>query len=218
MKFSHGAAARIAAATLGGLVLVGTAGAAVAAEVGDDQNVDVNVQIAPVEGPGSLSLTVAGTSSTLTESASGNPEVRQFDGTLPTVTVTDTRELADVPDEHFWYVLGQASAFAGPNGASIPAANLGWTPSLVNEGDTGLVAPGDTVGTAEDSGTNAVGLVDKELLYTALDSAAVREGGESSWTANAALVLKTDAGVTPGAYTSKLTLSLFEDSYAETQP
>ncbi|WP_314452163.1 hypothetical protein [uncultured Microbacterium sp.] len=50
----------------------------------------------------------------------------------------------------------------------------------------------------------------------ALESAAVKEGGESSWTADAALVLQTDAGVTPGAYTSKLTLSLFEDVF--TQP
>ncbi|MGN7187688.1 hypothetical protein [Microbacterium enclense] len=218
MKFSHGAAARIAAATLGGLVLVGTAGAAVAAEVGDDQNVDVNVQIAPVEGSGSLSLTVAGTSSTLTESASGNPEVRQFDGTLPTVTVTDTRDLEDIPADHFWYVVGQASAFSGPNGASIPAANLGWTPNLVDEGETGLVLEGDKVDTAEDTGADAVGLVDKELLYAAFESAAVKAEGETSWTANAALVLKTGADVTPGAYSSKLTLSLFEDAIDAGQP
>lgn len=217
MKFSKGAAARIAVAAAGGLVLVGTAGAAFAAEV-DDKGVDVNVQIAPVVGPGSLSLTVAGTSATLTESASGDAEVRQFDGTLPTVTVTDTRDVADIPADHFWYVVGQASAFTGPGGATISPDHFGWTPNLVNEGDTGLVAEGDEVKTSEDTGANAVGLVDKELLYTALESKTVKEGGESSWTANAALVLKTDAGVTPGAYTSKLTLSLFEDVFSPAAP
>lgn len=212
MKFSKGAAARIAVAAVGGLVLVGTAGAAFAAEVGD-QDVDVNVEIAPIVGPGSLSLTVAGTSATLTESASGSPEVRQFDGALPTVTVTDTRDAADIPANHFWYVVGQASAFAGPNGATISPDHLGWTPRLVDGGDTGLVAEGEPVGTSEDTGEDAVGLVDKELLYTSLDSAAVKEGGESSWTADAALVLKTDAGVAPGSYSSTLTLSLFEDAF-----
>ncbi|MDQ1123570.1 hypothetical protein [Microbacterium trichothecenolyticum] len=215
MKFSKGAAARIAVATVGALVLVGTAGAAFAAEVGD-QDVNVSVDIPAVDGPGSLSLTVAGTSATLTESASGNPEVRQFDGALPTVTVTDTREVADIPADHFWYVVGQASAFTGPNGASISADHLGWTPRLVDGGDTGLVAEGEAVATSEDTGEDAVGLVDQELLYTALESAAVKQSGESSWTADAALTLKTDAGVTPGAYTSKLTLSLFEDVF--TQP
>lgn len=217
MKFSKGAAARIAVAAAGGLVLVGTAGAAFAAEV-DGSDVDVNVQIAPVVGPGSLSLTVAGTSATLTESASGDAQVRQFDGALPTVTVTDTRDVADIPADHFWYVVGQASAFTGPGGATISPDHLGWTPKLIDGGETGLVTEGEPVGTSEDTGDDAVGLVDKELLYTALESKTVKEGGESSWTADAALVLKTDAGVTPGAYTSKLTLSLFEDVFTPAQP
>ncbi len=211
MKFSKGAGVRIAVAAAGGLLLVGTASAAFAAEVGD-HDVDVNVEIAPVTSPGSLSLTVAGTSSTLTEAASGDPEVRRFDGTLPTVTVTDTREVAEIPAGHFWYVVGQASAFTGPNGASISPDHLGWTPSLVDGGDTGVVAEGDAVGTSEDAGANAVGLVDKELLYGALESAAVKAGGETSWAATAALVLKTEVDVIPGAYAAKLTLSLFEDA------
>ncbi len=41
---------------------------------------------------------------------------------------------------------------------------------------------GEPVGTSEDTGDDAVGLVDKELLYTALESKTVKEGGESSWT------------------------------------
>ncbi|MCJ1709472.1 hypothetical protein [Microbacterium sp. VKM Ac-2923] len=217
MKFSKGAAARLAVAAVGSLVLVGTASAAFAAEVGD-KDVDVNVNITPVVGPGSLSLTVAGTSATLAETASGAPEVRQFNGSLPTVTVSDTRAVGDIPADHFWYVVGQASAFTGPGGASISADHLGWTPRLVNGGATGLVAEGEAVGTSEDTGVDAVGLVDKELLFATTESADVKQGGESSWTANAALVLKTDKGVAPGAYSSKLTLSLFEDAFTPTQP
>ncbi|WP_285136840.1 hypothetical protein [Microbacterium sp. lyk4-40-TSB-66] len=212
MKFSKGAAARIAVAAAGGLVLVGTAGAAFAAEV-DDSDVNVNVQIAPVVGPGSLSLTVAGTSATLTESASGDADVRQFDGALPTVTVTDTRDVDDIPANHAWYVVGQASAFTSPGGATISPDHLGWTPRVVDGGDTGLVAEGEPVGTSEDTGADAVGLVDQELLYLTVDSTDVRADGESSWTADAALVLKTGSDVTPGAYSSTLTLSLFEDVY-----
>jgi hypothetical protein len=214
MKFSKGAAARVAVATVGGLMLAATAGAAFAAPVGDT-DVDVNVNIPAVDGPGSLSLTVAGTAATLTETASGDPQVRQFDGALPTVTVTDARELEDIPANHFWYVVGQAAEFTGPNGATITPDHLGWTPRLVDGGDTGLVAEGEAVATSEDTGDDAVGLVDQELLYTALDSVTVKESGESSWTAEASLTLKTDAGVTPGAYTSKLTLSLFEDEYQQ---
>lgn len=215
MKFSKGAATRVAVAAAGGLLLVGTASAAFAAEV-DDQGVDVNVSIAPVDGPGSLSLTVAGTSTALTEVATGDIDDRQFEGALPTVTVTDTRDVADIPANRFWYVVGQASEFTGPNGATIAPNRLGWTPRLIDAGDNGSVSEGDTVGTVEDIGANAVGLVDQELLYTAIDSASAKEDGKSSWTADAALVLKTDGDVTPGTYSSTLTLSLFED--ATTQP
>ncbi|MBM3717073.1 MAG: hypothetical protein FJW64_15345 [Actinobacteria bacterium] len=222
MKFSQGVAARIALAAAGGLVLVGTAGAAVAAEVGD-QDVDVNVDITAIEEPGSLSLTVAGTSTDLTEGDSGDPTVRQFDGELPTVTVTDTRDPASIAPNLYWYVVGQASAFEGPNGATIGADKLGWTPRLVDGSDTGLVAEGEPVLTTEDETTpetegDNVGLVDQELLYITLDSAAVRETGETSWTADALLTLKTGVDVTPGSYSSTLTLSLFEDSSAPAQP
>ncbi|WP_314456175.1 hypothetical protein [uncultured Microbacterium sp.] len=77
-------------------------------------------------------------------------------------------------------------------------------------GDTGVVAEGDVVGTFRQP-CERVGLVGEELPCTALESAAVKEGGESSWIADAALVLETDADVSPGAYTFKLPLSLSED-------
>lgn len=214
MKFSRGVSARIAVAAAGGLVLAGAAGAAFAAEVPyGDEDVDVNVSITPLVEPGTLSLTVAGTSSTLAEVVSGDPELRQFDGALPSVTVTDTRTTEEIGDQRWWYVLGQATDFVGSAGQpSISAGNLGWTPSVIDDGD-GLVIEGDKVDTVEDTGPNAVGLVDKELLYAAFDSAALVDAGGTSWSATANLFLKTGIDVAPGSYQSTLTLSLFEDVY-----
>ncbi|MCJ1688184.1 hypothetical protein [Rathayibacter sp. VKM Ac-2927] len=191
----------------GGLLLLGVAGTAFADEQQGADDVDVNVQIAPLTTPGSLSMTVASDSTALTENGS-NSVVRQFTGTLPTVTVTDTRDAADIPAGAGWYVLGTASDFTSSTGDTIGAENLGWAPNLIDGGDSGLVAEGDVVDTALDGGPDGVGLVDQELLAITNDSAGVAE--EGSWTANAALTLKTPTTVDAGDYSSTLTLSLFE--------
>ncbi|KQQ05846.1 MULTISPECIES: hypothetical protein [unclassified Rathayibacter] len=199
---------RGAAGLAGGLLLLGVAGTAMAAEieVGND-DVDVSVDIAPLTTPGSLSMSVAGTSTSLTESGSTNV-IRQFTGTLPTVTVTDTRDPESIPEGAGWYVLGTASDFTSTTGDVIGAENFGWAPNLIDGGDSGLVAEGDVVDTAIDRGVDGVGLVDQELLAITNDSAAVAE--EGSWTANAGLFLRTEPTVDAGQYSSTLTLSLFE--------
>lgn len=202
-------AARCAVGVVGGLMLAGVGVAAFAdpSENGSG-DVDVTVDIASTE-TGALSLTVAGTETTLTETGS-TASFRQFTGALPNVTVTDTRE--DVDAGVFWYVTGQASDFVGAAGqTSITPDHLGWTPSIVTAND-GEVAEGDAVGTSIDGGVNGVGLVGQELLALALDSADA-QAASGQWTATANLVLKTPVTVAPGSYTSTLTLSLFEDSY-----
>lgn len=214
MKFSTGMTARLAVAAVGGLVLAGTAGAAFAVDSYGDEDVEVNVSIEPAAGSGSLSMSVAGTSSSLAEVASGDPEVRRFDGALPEVTVTDTREAADIGADRWWYVVGQATDFAGDSGQpAIGAGNLGWAPQVLDDGD-GMIIEGDQVDTVVDEGSNAVGLVGQELLYAAFDSATLADAEASSWSATASLFLKTAADVAPGAYSSTVTLSLFEDVYA----
>jgi hypothetical protein len=192
---------RGAAGLAGGVLLLGVAGTAMAAEVevGND-DVDVNVDIAPMAGTGALSMSVAGSSTTLTENGSTSV-IRQFTGTLPTVTVTDTRDPADIPEGAGWYVLGTSTDFVSADGAStIGAENFGWAPKLIAEGDV--------VDTAIDGGPDGVGLVDQELLAITNGSAAVAE--EGSWTANADLFLRTEPTVDAGQYSSTLTLSLFE--------
>lgn len=205
-----GMAARCAVGILGGLMLagVGTAAFAEFPNADDSGDVDVKVDIAAVEN-GALSLTVAGTETTLAESGT-TATYRQFTGALPNVTVTDTRE--DVPAGVFWYVTGQASDFVGTAGqANITPDHLGWAPNLLTA-NNGEVSEGDTVGTSIDGGANGVGLVGQELLALSLDSSEA-QAASGQWTANANLVLKTPVDVAPGSYTSTLTLSLFEDSF-----
>lgn len=199
---------RCSAVTVGAVLLAGVAGLAVAEENHGDQDVDVNVAITEIATPGVLAMSVAGTSATLVEDGS-TPTVRQFKGNLPAVTVTDTRDAADIEEGLGWYVLGSSTDFTGSAAQpAISAGHLGWAPNLIDGGDSGLVAEGDPVDTVMDAGTNNVGLVDKELLAMAFDSATVAPEGQ--WTVSAGLFLRTPVTVAPGDYTASLTLSLFE--------
>lgn len=202
----RGFIARATVGVLGGALLVGGAGAAIAAEVGGGEDVDVNVNIEALEPVGALTLSVAAGSTTLAEVDSGDEDVRQFDGTLPTVTVTDDRE--EVPAGLGWYVLGQSSDLTAAGGLSIGAENLGWTPKLLTE-NNGEVSEGPQVDTEIDGGVNGVGLVGQELLTLAPDSTEAAATG--TWEANAHLFLKTPKTVAPGAYSGTITLTLWED-------
>ncbi|WP_349425935.1 hypothetical protein [Microbacterium sp. LWS13-1.2] len=213
MKMSKSFAARVAVATAGGALLAGVAGAAFAAPI-DDDDVTVNVEVAPQEPVGALSLTVAADSTALTEGTAETDGTRVFDGVLPTVTVSDDRGAA--PAENYWYVTGQSSVLAGPAGASIGADKLGWVPALVS-GDPAQVAPGEEVVTSLDEPTigtgataNNVGLVGEELLAIAANVEGELTPGV--WSANAALKLKTPADQAPGAYSGTITLTLWEDA------
>ena len=126
-------------------------------------------------------------------------------GTLPTVTVTDTRTADQIPVGAFWSVTGMAEDFTEADSAAvITADNLGWTPALVQGDGEAFILVGDDVAPAEDGGP---GLVGQELLFLG-DSAPAAAGG--SWSANADLTLRVPATVEPGSYSSVLTLSLFE--------
>jgi hypothetical protein len=195
-----------------GAVLAGAAAFPSAgwAEPGDSTDIQVTVEITEIKEPGVLALTVAGNAVTLQENGS-NLLVRQFTGTLPTVTVTDTRTADEVPAGASWAVLGSSSAFTGTAGqAPITAGHLGWKPRLIDGGSSGQVAEGEEVVTVVDDPTqpgNNVGLTDQELLVSTYDSSAV---AGDSYTVNADLYLRTPANVAAGSYTGTLTISLFE--------
>lgn len=202
---NKGLLTRAGVGAVGALLLTGVAGAAIADEVGSNE-VDVSVDIEALPPVGALTMSVAADSTTLTEVDSEDPEVRRFDGTLPTVTVSDDRE--DVPEGVFWYVVGQSSAFTAEGAPEIGPEHLGWVPELLTEND-GEVAPGQEVDTVLDDGGE--GLTGQELLALAMDSNEAHAIGE--WEANADLFLKTPADVAPGSYSATITLSLWEDAY-----
>ncbi len=199
-----GLSARIGVAALGiGILAVAGGGTAFAA--GED-TVDVQVDIAPDAEPGVLALTVANGSTSLTEGPSSGTH-RTFAGTLPTVTVTDTREPEDVDPDSYWYVMGAITDFTGdadqPN--IVAADAFGWFPKILSgnpDGGTQLVAEGDPVA----PGTG--GFVDAELLSIA-DRSQAAAGG--SYSASADLLLKTPSTVAPGAYAATITLTLLEE-------
>ena len=186
----------------GAILLMSGAGMAVAAEL-SDENIDITVEIPALEPVGALTMTVAANATTLAEVDSGDETIRQFDGTLPTVTVTDDRD--EVPADVFWYVMGQSSAFTADELPDIAPENLGWAPNLIT--DDGGIIEGQEVLTALDG---EPGLEGEELLAMAWDSAEVRPTG--SWDADAELFLKTPADVAPGSYSATLTLTLWEDA------
>ncbi|WP_433533692.1 hypothetical protein ACQPYA_30455 [Micromonospora sp. CA-263727] len=203
---------RLFAAVAAGAFLAGSVAMAspALAEPGDESDVRVTVDIEEIREPGVLAMSVAADSVALTEDGS-TLLVRQFVGTLPTVTVTDTRTADEVPEGAAWAVLGSATDFVGSAGqAPIGAGHLGWKPRLIDGGDTGLVSEGEEVVTVLDEATqpgNNVGLVDQELLVSTFDSGAV---AGDAYSVNADLFLRTPGDVAAGAYTSTLTLSLFE--------
>lgn len=195
--------ARIGVAALGvGILAAVGGGSAFAAE---EDTVDVSVQIAPAAEPGVLALTVADATAVLTEDEVAGTN-RTFSGTLPTVTVTDTRLPENVDPASFWYVMGSITDFTGDAGQpDIASADaFGWYPDIVAGNPAGgsqVVAPGDDV----DPGTG--GFVDAELLAS-VDSAADAAGG--TYSATAGLLLETSATVAPGAYTATITLTLLQ--------
>jgi hypothetical protein len=198
-------APKVAATAFAALLLAaGGTSAATADDVIDGSDVDINVEITDRD-PGVLALSVAADATTLTEVDSGDPLVREFTGTLPEVTVIDTRDVApDLP----WYVLGTASDFVSDT-STITADHLGWSPALVADYGPSVEPGGDIETVVDDPTSEGLGYADGELLYVNYDQEATHAQG--SWSATAELRLKVDAtAVDPGSYISVLTLSLFE--------
>ncbi len=187
----------------------GAAVAAVAADPVDDSQIGVDVEVSPQEGPGTVVLTVAAGRATLAEQGSTG-DIRQFTGTLPEVTVTDTRDSDETADGARWSVLGSASDFTAADGSVIEAKYLGWSPRLVSGDEDAISVGGDVDGVlqGELGSEQSRGLKDQELLYLS-DADALPDGGATS-AATADLTLRVPATVAAGRYSSTITLSLFE--------
>jgi hypothetical protein len=123
-------------------------------------------------------------------------------GTLPNVTITDTRN--SYPG---WSVMGQESTFTSAATPSTPISGnqLGWAPAAAtgsNTFDGTHVVLGPTVAPASPGlGTTAGVLALAHAGYGADPS------GATSWIANAGLTLDIPATTTAGAYTGQLTIT-----------
>ncbi|MEV1202725.1 hypothetical protein [Microbispora rosea] len=203
---------RILAASVLGLALAGAATPALADDDPATGGVDVSVNIQPTTTPGQLSMTVADNNGVSLQENGSDAAARQFTGTLPTVTVTDTRTPEEIPAGEYWAVVGQASQFVAADdpAKTIGPEYLGWKPHLISDSSTGAVAAGEPVSSVVSDGTGApeVGLKGQELLVSSADSA--DEIGTSQ--VNADLALRTPADVAAGEYHSTITLSLFNQS------
>jgi hypothetical protein len=205
---------RIFAAAMLGVAFaagVGVAGPAVADD-DPDNGIDVSVTIEPNTTPGEVSMTVADNNGVALQEDGSNAAARQFVGTLPTVTVTDSRRPEDIPAGDFWAVVGQASEFTAASGSAPPIGPqyLGWRPRLLSDSSSGAVEAGEPVSSviSDGSGAPTVGLQGQELLVSTANSA--DEIG--TWQVNAELALRTPVDVAAGEYHSTLTLSLFNQS------
>ncbi|MEV4327999.1 hypothetical protein AB0J37_37660, partial [Microbispora rosea] len=88
---------QILAASVLGLALAGAATPAMADDDPATGGVDVSVNIQPTTTPGQLSMTVADNNGVSLQENGSDAAARQFTGTLPTVTVTDTRTPEEIP-------------------------------------------------------------------------------------------------------------------------
>ncbi|XVQ88324.1 hypothetical protein ACQP2K_13155 [Microbispora siamensis] len=207
--------AQILAASVLGVALAGAGMAGPAAaddDPGNGNGIDVSVKIEPTTTPGQVSMTVADNNGVALQENGSNATARQFVGTLPTVTVSDTRRPEDIPAGDFWAVVGQSSQFtaSGNPSATIGPEYLGWKPRLLSDSSTGAVSAGEPVSSviSDGSGAPTEGLKGQELLVSTANSA--DEIG--TWQVNADLALRTPVDVAAGEYHSTLTLSLFNQS------
>lgn len=197
----------IARSSTGWRTIAGVLGAAMLVAVGvgtasaAEEGIGIGVEIDEAE-TGALSMTVDTADTVqLVEDGSTGTE-RQFVGSLPDVTVTDTRDPSSIPEGAYWYVTGSVTDFVGDAGQAdiLASESFGWSPRVVS-GETSDVAVGDDVVPGE-------GFSDFELFASTFSSA---DAGPGTWVASADLTLRTDANVEPGSYSSTLTLGLFED-------
>jgi hypothetical protein len=167
------------------------------ADAGDAGGIGVEATV-PEDAQGVLALTIAdyGDHVTLDKASNGGDRLR-FTGTLPKVTVSDSRNAAQAAGGG-WAVSGQASAFAS-RAAKLSAEHFGWTPQVLSA-RTGLTA-GGAVATSLDGGP---GLAQPATLATATSA-----GRLGSADLGAGLVLDAPVDTPAGTYRGTLTVSLF---------
>src|SRR5690625_2742618 len=171
---------------------------------GEGQEGDIPVEATiPGRGdgePGSLTLTIRefGDAVDLGEGERTQEGYYRFDGDLPSVVVTDTRNDNQAGDTG-WSVSGVANDFVN-NGDSFDAGHLGWIPWTTAQDRPG-VEPGPRVNPIA---RNGPGMAEPQTLVSATS-----EGRLGAATAGAHLFMLVPMDTAPGDYRSAINLSLF---------
>ena len=153
--------------------------------------------VVPEQADGVLALSVADHEGvTLTPATNAGDRLR-FRGTLPAVTVTDSRPVSQAGATG-WAVAGQAYTFTSDTRA-FGAEHLGWTPR-VQTPRPGLAA-GAVRATALSGGQG--------LVLPGRLASATPQGRFGSATLGADLALEVPVDTAPGTYAGTLTLTLF---------
>ena len=162
----------------------------------DSDGIEIEATV-PEEADGYLSLSIADDDTVTLGEATNAGDRLVMSGTLPTVTVTDSRTEEQASGTG-WALAGRASDLVGEQG-SIGADHLGWTPSLVSERD-GVTAGPDVHSVLSGGG----GLAAPQRL-----AEATHAGRTGSTSVSSQVQLEVPVDTEPGSYTGAVTVSLF---------
>lgn len=167
-------------------------------EPGDgEQRLTFSVPEAPEECAGEIAWEISdGSDSTvdMTEAALAGDHLLST-GEIDPITISDSRTGDGAACYPPFAISGQVTDFTGPNGATIPGANLGWMPNA----SQAFITPGAAV--ASGFGGSGPGLSSPATLAT------VEGGQQGSGDAGADLELQAPVESEPGEYEATLTLT-----------
>lgn len=169
---------------------------------GQHEGIELDVTVpAPGEGgpgDGALVLSIADNDGVALTGGHNVGDARRFLGTLPTISVTDSRSDAEAGANGGWSVSGQSSDLVA-EGRTIRAGHLGWTPALV-EPRQGIEAGSRIPSILRDG----PGLAQPQTLGSASS-----EGRVGTTGLTAELRLEVPVTTQGGEYGGELTVSLF---------
>ena len=148
--------------------------------------------------PGSLTLRIEAPGSVDLGTARTQQDRLRFDGDLPPVVVTDSRNNAQASGGG-WSVTGRAAPFVSDDD-EFSSSYLGWEPWTTADDRPGVTAGPQVHGELR----GGPGLVDPATLVSATNA-----GRRGAATAGAHLLLEVPLDTPPGEYRSSISLSLF---------
>jgi hypothetical protein len=123
-------------------------------------------------------------------------------GTLNSLTVTDTRA-----GNLGWNVAGQVSDFSDGSSHSINAANLGWTPKLIDKSASQTITAGPKVDPADAIAPGAAAPSGLGLASSRTLASASAGAGVGTAHLNATVALQAPTTTVAGTYSATLTIT-----------